>query len=370
MKQFIKIAAVLILVFITMQITGSFKSYISNFALTSYYSYKVVIFLAVIILLIGLLIDIKKSKWKESFKNLLLSTIVLGSLFWIIEFAFTFVPISNQNMVPLSSLTWEAFYHRKLNNLGFRDIDISKKNIDDRKKLFFLGDSYTDGFGIKNKRNRFSNILEEKLKDEFVSFHFGKSGISTREEFEILKQFEKELKPDAIIWQYFFNDVNDVCFDQLQHYPELDVYKNISSSPRWFIKRSYFINFLVHKFYPNKGYTEFMNFFDECARSEKVQQAYYKELQTLKAYCDERDIDLFFLIIPNPMHPNLTVMQDNNMEQYLKQLGINYLNVTEKLKEIPVKERIISNQDMHLSKKSHQIVAHEIYQIYLENKMF
>ena len=282
----------------------------------------------------------------------------------IFEFIFTFIPITNHNQTPLSSITWEVYYNRNFNSLGFRDVEINQKDTSSQKeKIFFIGDSFTAGFGLKKKKQRYSNLLEEQLYDKYTMFNFGKNGISTKEEFEILKQIE--IQPDFIIWQYFFNDIGDICLDQLHEYPQLDLYKNAYPPLKWLIKNSYLLNYIYHKYYPLKGYVEYNDFFKNCAKSPQLQAAYYSDIKTIKEYCDARNIRLFFLIIPNSMQPSLSSYQDKMVEEILKELDIPFFNTTQSLLSLPLSERIINNQDVHLSKKSNQIVADSL-QVYIE----
>ncbi len=98
--------------------------------------------------------------------------------------------------------------HVVFNNYYSRD-----RNFDVNKKagvirIGVLGDSVTMGYGIKDVDNRFSNILEKKLRSEGVNvevYNLGQSGYDTCAEIGLYKQV-RNLKFDWIIWSYYVND--------------------------------------------------------------------------------------------------------------------------------------------------------------------
>ncbi|HVZ67609.1 MAG TPA: SGNH/GDSL hydrolase family protein [Patescibacteria group bacterium] len=95
------------------------------------------------------------------------------------------------------------------NNYQYRD-----KNFDINKgkgviRIGVVGDSLAMGYGIKDVNDRFSNLLEKKLKNHKYNvevYNFGVAGLDTCSE---IKEFErvKNLKFDLIVWEYYLNDI-------------------------------------------------------------------------------------------------------------------------------------------------------------------
>lgn len=98
--------------------------------------------------------------------------------------------------------------HVVFNNYFFRD-----RNFDTKKKIGVtrigvIGDSIGMGYGIKNVEDRFSNLLEKKLRSEGFNvevYNLAKSGYDTQSEIEEYQRV-KQLKFDWIVWEYFLND--------------------------------------------------------------------------------------------------------------------------------------------------------------------
>lgn len=99
--------------------------------------------------------------------------------------------------------------HVVYNNYFFRDRNFETDKKEGTTRIGVLGDSITLGGGIENVEDRFTNILEKKLKDAGKNvevYNLGKSGYDTAGE---IKEYEKvrHLKFDILIWEYFINDV-------------------------------------------------------------------------------------------------------------------------------------------------------------------
>ena len=85
-------------------------------------------------------------------------------------------------------------------NYGFRVFGdpTSKKT-----KVFFIGDSFTQGRQVSNDETYYE-VLQKELPIEV--FAYGGSGYGTLQEYMILDEYIDLIKPNVIIWQYCSND--------------------------------------------------------------------------------------------------------------------------------------------------------------------
>ena len=74
----------------------------------------------------------------------------------------------------------------------------------DRKKVLFLGDSYTQAMQVSND-NTFYGILADELDIEV--FAFGVDGFGTLQQYLLLDQIIDAIDPDAIVLQFCPNDL-------------------------------------------------------------------------------------------------------------------------------------------------------------------
>lgn len=102
---------------------------------------------------------------------------------------------------------WQA-RHVVFNSDFFRDRNFTAKK-EGTTRICAIGDSVTLGGGIKNIDNRFTNLLEGKLRAANYNaevYNLGKSGYDTDGEKAIYES-TKFLNCDIVIWAYFLNDV-------------------------------------------------------------------------------------------------------------------------------------------------------------------
>lgn len=157
---------------------------------------------------------------KKVFANILLLIISLTCSYFISEFIVRSFKLSKtwQNNIGVSRvmkntvMNNEVGYIRTpnskfvgpldveyiINSDGFRDkqFTILKK----KKRIGFLGDSVTEGFGVIDEC-RFSNLVEEKLKHDYEAYNFGIAGYSVWNELNVLKKYGLKYSPDIIFLQ-------------------------------------------------------------------------------------------------------------------------------------------------------------------------
>ncbi len=101
---------------------------------------------------------------KNIYKKLLLIISISIIFFTGIEIFFGFFFVKSDGFCfTLASKTWFKRYWLPINSLGYRDIEYTKDNLKGKRIVFVVGDSFVAGQGIKNYKDRFSNILQEKL---------------------------------------------------------------------------------------------------------------------------------------------------------------------------------------------------------------
>lgn len=83
-------------------------------------------------------------------------------------------------------------------------------NLNDKKRIVIIGDSFTYGHGLKNEYS-YPRVLERLLNGSspdarFEVLNLGVGGIDIDEIYQVALYALKELKPDFLIYGYFLND--------------------------------------------------------------------------------------------------------------------------------------------------------------------
>lgn len=131
------------------------------------------------------------------------------------------------------------------NSAGFRDnLQYSLLIAPGKRRVSFLGDSFTVGHGVKSVEDRFPNLLRARHPDWEVHV-LAKLGWDTGTELrELEKYLDSGYQPDLVVLVYCLNDVADL-------FPEwsaaLHKLSDESQRANWLRRHSYFLDILHHR---------------------------------------------------------------------------------------------------------------------------
>lgn len=171
----------------------------------------------------------------------LLSTAVLLAEIWYRYFVDTtdslgFTKISER---------WVA-RHWRSNTAGPRDnIEYAPKIAAGKRRVTFVGDSFTAGHGVKDVEDRFVNRLRARHPDWEIHL-FASVGLDTQTEIDLLKKaLARGYELDEVVLVYCLNDLCDLLIAPGQPFegklPALD------RAPPWFTRGSYFLDLYYHR---------------------------------------------------------------------------------------------------------------------------
>jgi len=133
-----------------------------------------------------------------------------------------------------------------LNAAGFRDnIQYSLTIAPGKRRVSFVGDSFTAGHGIKSVEDRFPNLLRAAHPDWEVHV-LAKFGWDTGAELEALRQYRQDgYQFDCVVLVYCLNDVADL-------FPEWTAaMRRIQADAQrggWLRRHSFFLDILHHRY--------------------------------------------------------------------------------------------------------------------------
>ena len=161
----------------------------------------------------GALIWSAKKK-KAVFFNLFFAALTLSIILTAGETYYRFI-YDTTDSFGLNKVTqrWFKRYHQ-LNSVGSRDDrDYSIRIPPGKRRITFLGDSFSAGHGIRRIEDRFTNQIRAK-KPEWDINLFANLGYGTHNEIQIVKKLkEKGFELDTVILVYCLNDIDDLAPD-------------------------------------------------------------------------------------------------------------------------------------------------------------
>lgn len=265
------------------------------------------------------------------------------------------------------------------NDEGFRDINRKRNSADSR--ILFLGDSFTEGFGV-NVSDRFSNKLEKALNKECINF--GISGLSPVQYQEVYRKYGQHYAHDAVVVSIY--PLND--FEEDRILPVSERFK-----PSWIEENDQW-KFQPPTFHPtrpahhNKGikaylqaYSYTYNFLayykgmlfgarkqvlcDHHSFEQKDWERMQCSLKEIKKMAGNRKLIIFSI-------PALTEIQEtsspetNRLSEEIKRFSaannIVFMDLAAEIFNLPLAERetLYLLCDGHLSPKGHQFVANNL----------
>lgn len=257
--------------------------------------------------------------------------------------------------------------HVVFNSYFFRD-----KNFDlDKKKgitrIGVIGDSITQGDGIEDVNDRFSNLLEKKLKDAGKNvevYNLGKSGYDTEGEIEVYES-AKDFNFDIIVWQYFINDIQPKAASTgspiLEKNGERAKYLNFIS------EKSFFLDFLYWRFSTiyNRTIVALRTADIDQYKNEAVLEKHKKDItefaNSLKAENKHIVVVMFpsLYLLNKDSYPTFI---NDTMENHFRQNKLEVINLYDYLKDQDSKSLTASRFDTHPNEKVHAQTAQLLFE--------
>ncbi len=316
-------------------------------------------------------VDSKRQEWIKKLSTIVFSFVFI---FFLLECVFMFIKRSNPaTNLPLASRNWfNKYYNPYINSYGFRDEEPTKND----SSIFFIGDSFTAGDGIKKTNDRFSNIVKEKLLDSGKSLHvinMGLQGADTKKEYETMVNFINStgIRPKFVVLQYFGNDIEDVANENGVKLPEVISYQKLNILVKNIIKRSYFLNYLYWLGSKQIDYNVYLKFIEEGYSNDSIFHQHKQDIQHFLDFTKTNNIPLLVVIFPfmNDLEFSKRVYI-NKLKNFFNENKVNYLDVSTLIEELSIKERIVNSSDGHASvyvnKLVGDVIYNKIFQVYFE----
>ncbi len=302
------------------------------------------------VLIIGLIIQRRWERLRSPGKGLLVSYITIVLVLALGEVYFRYFHVDTDGR--LASNNWMARYWHT-NAQGFRDRDWLPAEWSGKTTIAAVGDSLTAGWGIENPADRFTDVLAAHLGDSYAVFNLGVPGQSTPEELNSLRN-APDPSPDAVILQYFLNDIDYATLKLGLQPPQLNV-PSIAED-------SYLANYLYAL--SNSGFgvdywaTEYANY-DNFA----IWNVHAQELNAFIDYVEGIHARLIVVIFPNLQDPVRSIPYVDRVAQVFEARGQHdILKLFDEVAAWSPEKVIVSPHDAHPSVAFQHRVGDMIYQ--------
>lgn len=301
-----------------------------------------------------------KSCSKNVISNSIYSISSILIVFLLLELVFSFYTPSTNSDIDLSNQIWMKRYFTTTNSLGYRDEE--PKHETNKKNVLVVGDSFVAGHGIKYDE-MFVNILKKDIQDNFNVFNLGVCGSHTDREFDSLLNYP--VNPDVIVLCYYHNDIESAMINYNFFTDIKNPRERLSSFSKLFVDNSLFINFLFTLSAKKSISAQFMESEKNDIIAYLHQDLWEYQINALDKfynYASENNTEFIIVFFPG-LGDGIVFTNElagKKLEQYCNDRGIEFINIYNEIKNIPLKRRVANSLDHHPSAEVNKIVAEKL----------
>jgi len=265
------------------------------------------------------------------------------------------------NMTKVSK-HWYARHVRE-DFQGFRDErTFSRRAAPGRRRLCFIGDSFTFGHGIKDIADRFSNRVGRRLEavqpGKFEVANISTPGVHVQLVENLVRTIvERDHQIDILVYTICLNDIEAYEPQIVAMQKRLD-----QSSPKFFLWReSYFLNMLYFRILQAQ-LPDVRNYYSLLADSYSGPpwNGMQHRLDQLLNLCKARNIDLRIAIFPflNNLGPDYPFDEAHaRISEYCRERGVSCLDLKPVLLSHVAEGLTVNRFDAHPNERAHALVA-------------
>jgi hypothetical protein len=289
--------------------------------------------------------------------NLLVLGFVSSTLFLGLETWHRFLRDQTDAMTTtLASEAWVARHFHK-NNFGFRDnLDYSYALTPGRRRVTFVGDSFTAAYGVKDVEDRFVNRVR-RLHPEWEVHCVAIPGLDTSTELLEMHNLTASngYQIDQLVLIYNLNDVGELMTGYVEGY------KKMMAAPfrqSWLFRNSYFVNLCYHHW--QLWHNSYMqHYFDEVEQTYKG-RSWERAKRGLNAFQNlARMRHGRLLVVTFPFLDQMPRFRfaDEQLNRYWEQHGVPHLDLLDVFSNVPPARLTVNSQDAHPNERAHALAA-------------
>jgi len=281
------------------------------------------------------------------------SAVLAGEVFYRF-----FYDTTDSLMYTKVSRRWEQRYYR-WNTATARDNQEYKLFVSNgRRRITFLGDSFTVGHGIKNVEDRFANRIRSQ-RPEWEVHVLARPGFDTWDETEFLRAWvTNRYELDLVALVYCLNDNSDMIQERRQ---AIDRIQKEVRNAGWLRQNSYFLDVIYHRLRLRndpfmRGYFDLVqNAYRGPLWSEQQQR-----LIQLKQLVESNGGKLVVVTFPflhalGTTYPYQFVHQ--NFGQFWSEQGVPHLDLLPTFRSFSPSEVTVNRLDAHPNERANELIT-------------
>lgn len=249
--------------------------------------------------------------------------------------------------------------HWHVNGAGCRDnIEYSAAIAPGRRRVSFIGDSFTAGHGIRNIEDRFPNRIR-KTHPSWEIHVLARNGFETGDELEMLESaLVKGYQVDTVVLVYCLNDVADMLPEWSQTIRRIC---QDAEGGGWLRKNSYLINtvYFRYRILTDRRLAQYFGFVREAYRGP-IWQKQKERLRAFRDLVESHGGHLSVVTFPflHALGPNYEYrFVHGQLDQCWRELNVPHLDLLTIYKDLPPKQITVNNFDAHPNEYANRLAA-------------
>ena len=280
---------------------------------------------------------------------------------------------SKQN-VTMSSVT--------LNSRGLRDLEYDHPKEAGIFRILVLGDSFTYGYGVNNREDLFTEILERRLNEDKILgssikievLNGGGENKITGDWLKLFKEESKIFQPDIVVAIFTYRDAAP---SRIAHITFRKLQKEINEKNQsiWFYRHSALYRFIqnhIDGFHISRRIESVCNSMFVGSKEDTIEWENAKRnLIAIRDLAENNDMPFYLVIFPaliklNENHSFFPIL--NIIKEFAEKNSIACYSLFESFKGYNGPSLWVSKYDQHPNEKGHQITADALYD-YLKDRI-
>ncbi len=297
--------------------------------------------------------------------NLLVMLSMLGGVAMAMETHIRFTLVETDSFgVSLPARRWFTL-NTSLNSLGCRDKEWTEEKPPGVRRIAFVGDSFTYGWGIVHPQDRFADILQARFDNRRPGaveiLNVAKPGWNTGDEIPPVHDITTWYHVDEVVLCYVPNDIEGLAkksedFDPTK--PPVSTFFNLDSSC--------LIDYLYQRIYLPRLPTVrgFHDWLADAYADGPTLRRHLQQLSDIKRECDETGATLRVVLLPFIKTSGKKLDMAKlyaNLGAFLDSLHVEHANLLPSIQGVPPAELVVNTADAHPNEEAHRRFAEAIW---------
>jgi len=307
--------------------------------------------------------------WHLATGNTLVTLFFLCVVALVAESYLRFVSTATDTFgVTLTSKRWFAVYPER-NSLYFRDVEWSKEKPQGVRRIAFLGDSFTYGWGIDDRADRFTDRIQRAFRaggsPRVEVMNAAWVGSDTAKQIEIAGRLLDDYAVDEIVLCHLPNDI-----EKLIPPPEGENPLEAIEPRAVNVESSFLLNTLYYSIIaPRLVRTNYFAWLADGYADQAVWRLQVQRFVALIERCRSRGVRLRVVLLPFVRTPGTafdTARVHAKVAEVFRSRGVDVADLTGVLAGKDPKSLVVSAYDLHPNATAHRLFAEAIWRAFYE----